>query len=134
MDSSIDLQGVDRRITGATLHIGKIAGGAVTTIALPADGWVQTGNAPLIDFKYKSRTGPVAAVRLIDGRSVRVTVRGPAGHALDEAPQQELGVVVEVGGVRFCGVFGGTIKRDDTTRFIALEAPAPSRCPSFGRP
>jgi hypothetical protein len=26
---------------------------------------------------------------------------GPAGHALDEAPQRELGVVVEIGGVRF---------------------------------
>ena len=39
---------------------------------------------------------------------------------------------VEIGSVRFCGLFGGTIIRDDGLAFIARRAPAPATCPVLG--
>lgn len=130
-DPDVDLSAVDPRITGATVSLGPDAGPA-TVIDLPASGWSLTGNAPRIDFKYKSKTGAVRGARLIDGRSIRLTAKGPDAYALGGSPQGAVSVVVAIGGVRFCGAFGGTITRDDGQRFVARNAPAPPSCSAFG--
>lgn len=127
VDGNVDLSSVDPRVTGATVRIGRDAS-SVTVLELPAVGWTLTGNAPRIDFKYKSRTGPVRAARLLNGRSIRFTATGEGAYPLGGVVQGEVGVVIDVGGMRFCGAFGGTISRDDGQRFVALRAPAPARC------
>lgn len=128
LDAAIDLRGVDPRITGATVRIGR-PGGPETVLPLPASGWALTGNAPRIDFKYKSSTGPIRAARLLDGRSIRFTATGADALALAGTPQGAVGIVLTIGDVRFCGLFGGTIRRDDGTVFLARRAPAPTQCP-----
>lgn len=75
LDARIDLSGVDPRITGATISIGPVNGPA-TVLSLPPGGWTLTGNAPRIDFKYKSRTGAVEAARLASGQQIRFTAKG----------------------------------------------------------
>lgn len=131
VDAAVDLSGLDPTVTGATLYLGPVDGPA-TVIDLPASAWNRTGNAPRIDFKYKSSSGAVRAARLIDGRSIRLTAKGPEAYALNGIEQGEMGVVVEIGGVRFCGAFGGRVSRNDGLRFVALDAPAPASCPTFG--
>jgi hypothetical protein len=131
LDPSLDLSAVDPTITGATVYIGPDAGPA-TVLALPATGWSATGNAPRIDFKYKSRTGAIRAARLIDGRSIRFTAKGAEAYALGGTPPAAVAVVIEIGDSRFCGAFGGTITRNDGQRFVARNAQAPASCSSFG--
>ncbi len=130
-DVDVDLSGVDPSVTGATVYIGPVTGPA-TVLDLPASDWSLTGNAPRIGFKYTSRTGAVRGARLIDGRSIRFTAKGEGAYALGGIPQGEVGVVIEIGGARFCGTFGGTITRNDGQRFVARNAPAPASCPTFG--
>ncbi|HEV7735029.1 MAG TPA: hypothetical protein VGR62_22860 [Candidatus Binatia bacterium] len=131
-DADVTLTTVDPTVTGATASIGRIGVGPVTVLELPASGWVATGNPPRIDFKYKSRTGAVRAARLVDGRSLRLSARGASAYPLGDTPQGEVGVIVEVGEVRFCGSFGGQVTRDDGTRFRAKRATAPPACPLLG--
>jgi hypothetical protein len=131
IDPSLDLSSVDPSVTGATVYIGPVTGPA-TVLDLPASGWNRTGNAPRLDFKYKSRAGAIRAARLIDGRSIRFTAKGEGAYALDGTPQEAIGVVIEIGGTRFCSTFGGTITRNDGQRFQARNAGAPASCSSFG--
>ncbi len=131
IDPALDLSGVDPTATGATVYIGPPAGPA-TVIEVPASGWTATGNAPRIDFKYKSRTGAIRGARLIDGRSIRFTAKGEGAYALGGTAPDAVGVVIEIGSVRFCGTFGGTITRNDGQRFLARDAAAPASCASFG--
>jgi hypothetical protein len=131
IDPSLDLSSVDPSVTGATVYIGPITGPA-TVLDLPASGWNRTGNAPRIDFKYKSRAGAIRAARLIDGRSIRFTAKGEGAYALGGSSPDAVGVVIEIGGVRFCGTFGGTITRNDGQRFVARNAAAPASCSNFG--
>lgn len=131
LDPAVPLPAVDPTVTGATASIGQV-GGAVAVLDLPASGWTQTGIPPVVDFKFKSRTGPVRAARLRDGQSLRFTAVGPEAYALGGTPQGGVGVIVQVGDVRFCGLFGGQITRDDGQRFQARRAPAPAGCPALG--
>ncbi|HEV7732662.1 MAG TPA: hypothetical protein VGR62_10895 [Candidatus Binatia bacterium] len=121
---------VDPTVSGARVYLGQIGSSDVTVLDLPADGWSgHTGK-----FKFKSRTDTTVAARLVDGRAIRLTAFGPGAMPLGGAPQGEVGVIIEVGSVRFCGVFGGTVKVDDGVRFRARRAPAPAECPALGTP
>lgn len=127
-DRRIDLADIDPTVTGATAEVGRLGGDSPLVLELPAAGWRPGGTGPA-DFRYRSRTGPVRSARLSQGKLVRLWARGPAASALDGAPQGDVGFVLAVGDVRFCGVFGGRIRRDDGTRFLARNAPAPLTCP-----
>jgi hypothetical protein len=120
----------DPRVTGATASIGRVGAGEVTVLDLPASGW--SGSSSTGDYKFKSRSGAVVAARLDAGRSIRLSARGNGAYPLGGTPQGGVGVIVDVGGVRFCAFFGGTIVKDDGVRFRARKAPAPANCPLLG--
>jgi len=122
----------DPRTTGATAYIGR-AGGPATVIAMPPDGWSRPGTNPLVDYEFKSSTGTIISARLIAGRSIRFSAYGPGAYPLDGTQQGGVGVIVDVGGVRLCGFFGGKIQRDNGVKFLAVRAPAPAACPDFGQ-
>jgi hypothetical protein len=131
-DPQVTLTSIDPTVTGAVAYVGRPGTGTFTTLDLPASGWTAVGNAPRTSFKFKSRTSAVRNARLIDGRSLRFTARGAGAYALDGVPQGEVGVIVVIGDVRFCGAFGGDVTRDDGKRFRARRADAPAACPAVG--
>ena len=130
-DTALMLGGADPAVTGATVSIGRIGSGSATVMELPAIGWSRSGNTQPPAYKYKSRTGEVRTARLIDGRSLRISGRGEGSYALDGTPQGAVGVIFAVGDVRFCGLFGGNILKDDGRTFLARSAVAPAACPDF---
>jgi hypothetical protein len=118
----------DPRITGAKAFIGPVGSDPVVELDFPASGW--SGSARN-GYKFKSRETTVVTARLESGR-MRFSARGDGAYPLDGTPQGALGVIVEIGDVRYCGFFGGTITKDDGTRFIARRASAPQACPELG--
>ena len=125
-DDSVALP--DPGVTGATVSIGRVGAGEVTVLDLPASGW---SGGPQ-DFKFKSQAGTVIGARLKASPSFRLSARGDGAYPLGGAPQGGVGIIVDVGGVRFCGFFGGTIVKDDGERFRARKSPAPAGCPILG--
>jgi hypothetical protein len=123
----------DPRLTGATAYIGRVGVGEITTIPLPAAGW-SGGTGAKQDYKFKSRTGTVISARLRAGGSLRFSARGDGAYPLGGIVQNDVGIILDVAGVRFCSLFGGTKQRDDGTRFRARLAPAPAACPLLGAP
>src|SRR5262245_5085743 len=130
-DAALTLGTADPTVTGAMVSIGRIGSGSATVMQLPASGWSRSGNSQPAAYKYKSRTGEVRSARLTDKRSLRISARGEGSYALGGIPQGSVGVIVAVGDVRFCGLFGGAITKDDGTRFLARNAGAPAACPGF---
>src|SRR5262249_4778676 len=128
-DPSVSLP--DPRVTGATAFIGRVGAGEVTVLDLPPGGW-SGGTSARQDYKFKSPSGTVISARLVGGHSIRLSGRGVAAYPLEGSPQGGVGIVIDVGGVRFCGFFGGTIVKDDGERFRARKAPAPAGCPILG--
>src|SRR5262249_43947510 len=90
------------------------------------------GTSARQDYKFKSPSGTVISARLVGGHSIRLSARGVAAYPLEGTPQGGVGIIIDVGGVRFCGFFGGTIVEDDGERFRARKAPAPAGCPILG--
>jgi hypothetical protein len=130
VDPDLDLTDIDPTITGATVEIGRVGGGSATALDLPAAGWTRRpAGSGHLDFRFRSKAGPVRSARLVQSRSVRLSARGTGSYALDGAPQRSVGVVITVGDTRFCALFGGTVQRDNGRRFLARRAPAPATCP-----
>lgn len=127
-DEAIDLTGLDPTVTGVTVQIGRAGGGALAVFNLPTSGW-RRGNGG--SFRYRSKTGPVSAATMRDGKDIRVSANGPDALPLD-VPQEPIGVIVDVDGVRFCAVFGGAISQNDGRRYHARFAPPPDECPVLG--
>lgn len=121
----------DPRVTGATAYIGRVGAGSVTVLDLPAADWGGSANGRA-DYKFKSRSGAIVQARILEGRSVRFSAFGDGAYPLEGTPQGGVGVIIDVGGVRFCGFFGGRIAKDDGTRFRARKAPPPTSCPILG--
>lgn len=132
IDPNVNLTQVNPMVTGATVSIGRLADGSVTMYDLPAAGWSLTGNTARADYKFKSHTGPAVSARLVDGRFLRFSAHGPGAYALGGTVQDAVGIIVQIGDVRFCGLFGGTITRDTGMTFLARRAPAPAACPVLG--
>src|SRR5262245_29001001 len=64
----------DPTIVGATAYIGRVGGGPVTILQLPASGW-NIRNSVRRDFKFRSSAGPVFSARLQDGKAVRLSAK-----------------------------------------------------------
>lgn len=125
-DSAIDLTAVDPTTSGAVFEIGSSATGETFVLELPASGWKgQPGRR----FRYNAGGDPRVKVLLVNGRMLRIDLRGTGAYALGE-PQGRLSVELTVGDTRFCTAFGGTVTTDDGTRFIARKAPRPATCAS----
>lgn len=125
-DPAIDLNGLDPTVTGVMVHVGSVGAGSMATFDLPAAGWRRAGGPN--DFRYRSRTGPVGAAWLRDGKLIRLSASGADAYPLGR-PQGDVGIVVDVAGVRFCTVFGGAISQDDGHEFEARFADPPAACP-----
>lgn len=125
-DPSIDLTGLDPRVTGATAYIGPPGGGSPLTLEMPASGWKKANGAE--EYRFRSRTGPVTSARLRAGSMIRIGAKGIGSYALGSA-QGSVGVVVEVGDARFCSTFGGKVMKDDDSLFLSIRAPQPANCP-----
>lgn len=97
-DPDVALAGVDPTASGAEVRIGRA--GAATTFVLPADGW-RRRNGKRTRFTYRSQSGPMRAARLVDGRTIALTARGPGAYGLGATAQGEVAVTVAVGGTRF---------------------------------
>lgn len=132
-DTNIDLTMLDPTVTGAVAFVGDIGMGAPTTFDLPASGWSRVGGLGK-DYKFKSHGSTAIAARLVQGQTLRISAHGADAYALAGATQNAVGVIVEIGTVRFCGIFGGTIGRNDGQTFLARRAPAPQTCPAFEQP
>lgn len=125
-DPSIDLTGVDPRISGATLYIGREGLGSPLQVEMPAAGWKKAAGAT--EYRFRSRTGPVSSARLRDGMLIRVGLKGSGAYPI-AVPQGSVGVILEVGEKRFCSAFGGKVLRDNGSMFMAIRAPARASCP-----
>lgn len=129
-DAAIDLTGLDPRVTGATAYVGREGVGTPQTFVMPAEGWLKV-KSKTVEYHFRSSTGPVTSARLRDGKVVKLSAKGSGAYPLG-APQGEVGVIVEVGDTRFCGLFGGVISKDDGKRFLARKAPVSENCPALG--
>ncbi len=123
----------DPTLGGARLTI--VSGGGETAVFdLPASHWRRSGQAT--KYHFKNRVAPeapseVKAALLRDGRLV---IRASAvGLTLDESSQGAIGLVLTVGGTRYCSAFGGLVTRDQPGLFMAKNAGAPAACPSGPR-
>lgn len=132
-DSNIDLSMLDPTVTGAIATVGDLGMGAPTAFDLPASGWSRVGGLGK-DYKFKSHGATAIAARLVQGQTLRISAHGAGAYALAGATQNAVGVIVQIGTVRFCGIFGGTIGRNDGQTFLARRSPAPQSCPAFEQP
>lgn len=126
----------DPRTAGATVRIFNPTTLEEAVFALPAGaGWKGLGNPKgSKGYKYRDNTGGAcSAVTVVNGKTLKVVCRGVHGalpFSLDEAQQGSLTVSVDFGGTTpVCAVFGGTISKDEPTKFKAKSAPRPSSCP-----
>src|SRR5262249_47925362 len=134
-DATVALTGLDPTADGATLEITNSHAGLeqAETLPMPASGWSGVGT-PIKSYRYRDRTlanGPVKSATVRGGKLLKVSARNTNGtltFALAGSPQLGLDVVVTSGPVRFCAGFGGTLKKDDGSHFLAVDAPAPAAC------
>ena len=129
----------DPTLHGATLTVYRPdGGGTLVTIPLPAANWRARGGTPAKRFTYsdgKSLSGPIRAVTL-SGTSLSVRGAGLPLFALDQAPQGEVALRLQMGSeVQFCAaaptkVKPSVAKNDTTSRFTGEpNTGAPSPCP-----
>ncbi|HLK10367.1 MAG TPA: pepsin-like aspartic protease [Candidatus Binatia bacterium] len=132
-DPAISLDGIDPTVSGLTVELVNPNPGVAWSAVfdLPAGGWKAIGT-PVRGYRYRDARlvhGPVRAAVLKAGRLVAFTAAGGGvTFTLAGGPQGSIGVNVDAGDTRYCALFGGTVRKDTSRRFVARHAPAPSAC------
>lgn len=127
----IDPTGVDPTASGATVTLAGTATGYRTVLSLAAAGW-KRGRGKRVTYGYRERGATQrVTVKLVAGKLLKLQARGAALSALGGA-LTGVGVTMDVGALRLCTLFGGTVKRATGKKFVATNAPAPATCPSAG--
>src|SRR5207249_4067541 len=94
-------------VAGATLLLLNPTTGETASVVMPATGWTQQANG----FRYKDPgtvNGAVQRALVRGGKLVKLVAKGSGiGFTLDEPSQGSLGVVLTIGGSRYCTLFGG---------------------------
>jgi hypothetical protein len=124
--TALDLTAVgDPTSVGATLKVVNPSSAEVATFDLPASGWKLNKKRTIAKFR-----GSPIKLALVKQKSGLKVVGKTTGITLDEPQQGSIGLVLTLGPVQFCALFGGTVKKDQPGKFIAKKAPPPARCPS----
>jgi hypothetical protein len=116
----------DPVVHGGTLDVVASAGTFHATYAL-ADGWRYVRkDGQLAGYEWSSRD----AVRKIVLRRGRLEVRGQGSDLIQTlfSDPDELQVVLQLGGRRWCLEFGGTFDARTLRKLRAHDAPAPQEC------
>lgn len=125
--------GNDPTTEGGSLNLFDTAGPDSDTYTLPSARWKGLGNPPgQVGFKYRGTGAPSdpCKVVLVKRKVVKAVCRG-TGITVTPQFVGDLGIVLRIGtdSKRYCAQFGGTVRRNETGRFIATRAPAPVVCP-----
>jgi hypothetical protein len=110
-------------------------------LALPCQHWGAIGSPEdQKGYVYKDRQqmdGPCKVVLVRKGKIARAVCNGrnpgqPFFYDLTAAGEGSVGLVLTVGSARqYCAeLSGGTVVRDDASRFIVRNAGAPASCPA----
>jgi hypothetical protein len=126
-DRDIDLMNLDPTVSGATLDIAGSAPGSSFSLEIPAADW--KGPLPGRRFRVTKAGNPKIKIVMVSGRLLRISLQGSDAYPLG-APQGDVSVTLTIGTTRFCAKFGGTISKDDGTRFVARRAGKPDACPA----
>lgn len=125
--------GDDPRVTGATLKLTSGSSAETTSFDLPAANWTASANGSVLRYRNPQAPGgpsPVDLVLIKSGKRLKVTAK-TAGLTLDEPSQGSVGLELTSGSRRYLALFGGLVVRDEPTRFLARNAPAPPPAPSL---
>jgi len=100
---------------------------------LPASNWRYVGHpGSNLGYRYRDSAFAFGPVRGVSVRnqltSALVAVWPKAGLSLDQNPSP-VGVVLRLGGTRYCMSFGGTTLFVPDLHFGGTDAPAPAACP-----
>jgi outer membrane protein assembly factor BamB len=102
-----------------------------STYVLPSAGWTTIGTpGQNRGYQFTSATGPITSVFLKPGGRLKVTGKGAFTQSLSTNPNP-VDVVLRTGAKRFCMEFGGTTAFRASSRFRAMNGPAPSSCPAL---
>jgi len=100
--------------------------------SLPPSNWSYIGPPGAdIGYRYKDSTlalGPIRGVAIRDARVSSVLARWPKADMPLDADPTPVGVVLTLGGTRYCMSFGGTTAFVPDIRYGATDAPAPAEC------
>ena len=136
-NGTFDLPSGDPRVDGATLEIFDTGGGAGSDVyQLVPERWTRLPlgrPAKLQGYVYHG-SGDAAdpcTLVIVLPKSIKANCQG-AGVTLDPPFTGQVGVILTVGGNRYCASYGGTTKRNDEIRTHRRLAPAPASCPTAG--
>ena len=99
-----------------------------TTYDLPADRWRYKGKRGKSKGYKLTGSGPIRAVLVKLGKTLKVVARGDAlGHSLGADPGP-VHVALGLGSERYCFSFGGQTKFKAGKQYVAKKAAAPGAC------
>jgi CSLREA domain-containing protein len=120
---------------GALLELFGLGGsGHAASFVLPCAGWTaKERDGQVQAYVYAAQDGPCRAVRIT---RKGVVAKCAAGLDLAGGGERRIGLTLGTGGTvtaagmrQYCADFGGRVRRDDATRFVAAKAAAPAVCP-----
>jgi len=122
----------DPTVVGGSVVIFNPTSCESATFNLPASNWRIAHAEGELAFKFVNRNAPAAPseVQIAEIGIDRLKISARAsGITLNEPSQGSIGLMLTTGSLRYCTLFGGTIRKDQQGMFAARLAPAPASCP-----